>query len=415
MEAGVSGPLSGVRICDFTGQLAGAGSTRFLAAFGAEVIRIEDPVRQGRWDILRGAPPFTDDRRGIEFGTGFQNHNVNKMGITLNLRTEQGRDLLRRLVRVSDVVTENFAAGVLERLGFGYDALVALQPDIIYVSNSGFGHTGPYRRFKTWGPIVQAVSGLTFTSGLPEQPPAGWGYSYMDHTGAYIMAVAVLAALRHQRRTGEGQWVDLSCTEAGATLHGPAILDWSVNGRPGRRSGMPDSNRGQSPLMVPHNIYPSAGADCWVAIACRDDRDWVALAEATRLDCAADPDLASVAGRAAREAELDAAITAWTLPLDRFDAAARLLSAGVPAAAVTRPSERIDEDPNVAAWGLWPEVDHPAIGRVRVDGLPVHLSETDWEIDAAAPLLGQHNDVVYGDILGLSSKEIDGLRDLGVI
>jgi crotonobetainyl-CoA:carnitine CoA-transferase CaiB-like acyl-CoA transferase len=415
MAAGVSGPLSGTRICDFTGQLAGAGATRFLAAFGAEVIRIEDPVREGRWDILRGAPPFTDDRRGIEFGTGFQNHNVNKMGITLNLRTEQGRDLLRRLVRVSDVVTENFAAGVLERLGFGYDALVALRPDIIYVSNSGFGHSGPYRQFKTWGPIVQAVSGLTFTSGLPEQPPAGWGYSYMDHTGAYIMAIAVLAALRHRHRTGEGQWVDLSCTEAGATLHGPAILDWSVNGRPGRRPGMPDSNRGRSPLMIPHNIYPAAGDDCWVAIACRDDRDWVALAAESGLDCAADPDLASVAGRAAREAELDAAITEWTLPLDHFDTAARLLAVGVPAAAVTRPSERIDEDPNVAAWGLWPEVDHPAIGRVRVDGLPVHLSETDWDIDAPAPLLGEHNDMIYGGILGLRSEEIGELRDQGVI
>src|SRR6516162_6908724 len=160
MEAGVSGPLTGVRICDFSGQLAGAGATRFLAAFGAEVIRIEDPVREGRWDILRGAPPFVDDRRGIEFGTGFQNHNVSKLGITLNLRTEPGRELLRALVRVSDAVTENFAAGVLERLGFGYEALVALKPDIIYVSNSGFGQTGPYREFKTWGPIVQAVSGL---------------------------------------------------------------------------------------------------------------------------------------------------------------------------------------------------------------------------------------------------------------
>ena len=411
----MSGPLTGVRICDFSGQLAGAGATRFLAAFGAEVIRIEDPVREGRWDILRGAPPFVDDRRGIEFGTGFQNHNVSKLGITLNLRTEPGRELLRALVRVSDAVTENFAAGVLERLGFGYEALVALKPDIIYVSNSGFGQTGPYREFKTWGPIVQAVSGLTFTSGLPDQPPAGWGYSYMDHTGAYIMAIAVLAALRHHQRTGEGQWVDLSCTEAGATLHGPAVLDWSVNGRPGRRPGMPDSNHGCSPLMVPHNIYPAAGDDCWVAIACRDDRDWAALSQVAGLSCAADPDLASVTGRAAREAELDAAITAWTCPLDRFEAAARLLAVGVPASAVTRPSERIDQDPNVATWGLWPEVDHPAIGRVRVDGLPVHLSETDWLIDAPAPLLGQHNDLVFGDILGLSEEEIDRLRHQGTI
>jgi crotonobetainyl-CoA:carnitine CoA-transferase CaiB-like acyl-CoA transferase len=416
MEADVSGPLSGFRICDFTGQLAGAGATRFLAAFGAQVIRIEDPVRQGQWDILRGAPPFSDERRGIEFGSGFQNHNVNKLGITLNLRTERGRELLRSLVRVSDVVAENFAAGVLERLGFGYDNLVALRADIIYVSNSGFGQTGPYRPFKTWGPIVQAVSGLTFTSGLPDQPPAGWGYSYMDHTGAYIMAIAILAAMRHRQRTGEGQWVDLSCTEAGATLHGPAILDWSVNGRPSRRGGLPDSNHGQAPLMVPHNIYPAAGDDCWVAIACRHDRDWAALVGAAGLEkYADDPDLASVAGRTVRERELDDAISEWTKPRKHVEVAARLLAAGVPAAAVTRPSERIDQDPNVAAWGLWPEVDHPAMGRVRVDGLPVHLSETDWEIDAPAPLLGQHNDLVYGDLLGLGPTQIEGLRAQGVI
>lgn len=408
-------PLSEFRICDFTGQLAGAGSTRFLAAFGAQVIRIEDPVKRGQWDILRGSPPFKDERRGIEFGAGFQNHNVNKLGVTLNLRTERGRDLLRDLVRVSDVVTENFAAGVLERLGFGYDALVALRPDIVYVSNCGFGYSGPYRSFKTWGPIVQAVSGLTFTSGLPDQPPAGWGYSYMDHTGGYIMAIAILAALRHRQRTGEGQWVDLACTEAGATLHGPAILDWSVNGRPTRRPGMPDSNHGQAPKMVPHNIYPAAGDDCWIAIACRDDRDWAALAKLIGLKNAADSDLASVAGRARREGELDAAISEWTKQQHRFEAAAQLVAVGVPAAAVTRPSERIDHDPNVAAWGLWPEVDHPAMGRVRVDGLPVHLSETDWQIDAAAPLLGQHNDVVYGDILGLDQAEIDSLREQGVI
>ena len=157
--------LGHIRICDFTGQLAGAGATRFLAAFGAEVIRVEDPVSEGRWDILRGIPPYKDERRGNEFSGAFNNHNVEKRHITLNLRTEQGKDLLRRLVAVSDVVAENFSAGVLERWGFGYDDLTAIKPDIIYVSNSGFGHTGPYAGYKTWGPIVQAVSGLTWSSG----------------------------------------------------------------------------------------------------------------------------------------------------------------------------------------------------------------------------------------------------------
>ena len=166
------GALAQFRICDFTGQLAGAGATRWLASFGADVIRIEDPVREGRWDILRGAPPFVDERRGVDMGGAFNNHNVGKRGITLNLRTEQGKDILARLVAVSDVVAENFAKGVMERWGFGYERLKAIKPDIVYVSNCGFGHTGPYSGFKTWGPIVQAVSGLTFTNGLPEREPA---------------------------------------------------------------------------------------------------------------------------------------------------------------------------------------------------------------------------------------------------
>ena len=185
------GALSHLRICDLSGQLAGAGSTRFLAAFGAQVIRIEDPVRQGSWDIVRGAPPFVDDRRGTDMGGGFNNHNVEKLGITLNLRTERGKQLLREIVAISDVVTENFAAGVMARLGFPYDELQAIKPDIVYVSNCGFGSWGPDSAFKTWGPIVQAVSGLTFSSGLAGEPPAGWGYSYMDHMGANLMAVAI--------------------------------------------------------------------------------------------------------------------------------------------------------------------------------------------------------------------------------
>ena len=171
---------------------------------------------------------------------------------------------------MSDVVTENFSKGVLERWGFGYERLKEIKPDIIYVSNCGFGHTGPYSDFKSFGPVVQAVSGLTFTSGLPDQEPAGWGYSYMDHTGAYYHAMAILLALIHRQRTGEGQWVDLSCTDAALTLHGPALLDWTVNGRPTRREGRPDSNRNFWPPMAPHNIYPSQGDDDWVAISCRE-------------------------------------------------------------------------------------------------------------------------------------------------
>jgi crotonobetainyl-CoA:carnitine CoA-transferase CaiB-like acyl-CoA transferase len=408
--------LSQIRICDFTGQLAGAGATRFLAAFGAQVIRIEDPVRQGRWDILRGAPPFADERRGIDLGGAFNNHNVEKLGITLNLRTERGRELLAELIRRSDVVAENFAAGVLERLGFGYPRLRELRPDLIYVSNCGFGHAGPYAEWKTWGPIVQAVCGLTFSSGLPGLPPAGWGYSYMDHTGAYYMAIAILLALVHRARTGEGQWVDMACTEAGATLCGPALLDATINGRPLRRTGMPHSNRSQSPPMAPHGVYPARGEDEWIAIACRDERDWSALARVGRASgFAGDSRFSTLTGRLEHEDALDAAVASWTVGHEKFELASELQDAGVPAAAVQRPEERIDRDANTAAFGLWPEVEHTAMGKVRVDGIPVHLSETDWELARGGPCLGEHNEQVLGGVLGLSSHEIEKLRVEGVI
>ncbi|OAI44554.1 carnitine dehydratase [bacterium SCGC AG-212-C10] len=407
--------LSHLRVCDFTGQLAGAGATKFLAAFGAQVIRIEDPVMQGRWDILRGIPPYKDERRGINMGGAFNNHNVEKLGITLNLRTERGKELLRELVKVSDVVSENFAAGVMQRLGFHYEQLSAIKPDIIYVSNCGFGHTGPYVPFKTWGPIVQAMSGLTFSSGIPDQPPAGWGYSYMDHTGAYYMAMAILLALRHRNVTGEGQWVDLSCTEAATTLNGPTLLDYTVNGRPLRRAGMPDANHSYSPRMAPHNIYEAAGDDNWIAIACRNDDDWHALAGYVGEPLASDSRFATNEGRLKHEVALDALIAAWARPRDHAATAAGLLALGVPATPVRRPQERIDQEPNSEAWGLWPTVKHTEMGDVRVDGIPAHLSRTDWEIARGAPCLGEHNDYVFGEVLGLSAGEIANLRADGVL
>ncbi len=390
-----------------------------LAAFGAQVIKIEDPVTEGRWDILRGMEPFVDDRRGVEFGGGFQNHNVEKLGITLNLRTERGRELLSELVRISDVVSENFAAGVLARLGFPYERLREIRADVIYVSNCGFGHRGPYSSFKTWGPIVQSCCGLTFTSGLPDMPPAGWGYSYMDHHGGNFMAIAILAALIHRNRAGEGQWIDMSCTDAGAGLLGPVVLDYTVNGRPCRREGFPYSSRNDSPAMAPHNIYKARGDDQWFAIACRNDRDWNELVEVIGATAdgawAADVRYATLAGRLEHQDELDEHMNAWCATRNKFELQHTLLARDVPAVAVQLPEERIDFDPGTTEFGLWPWVDHPEMGRVRVDGFPYHLSETDWEIEHAAPLLGQHNDYVFGDVLGLPEREIDDLRKEGVI
>ncbi len=404
-----SDALRHVRICDLTGQLAGAGATRFLAAFGAQVIRIEDPIKQGRWDILRGAPPMLEGMQGIDGSGPFNNHNVEKLGVTINLRDSRGKELLRRLVRISDAVTENFSSGVMDHLGFGYDALRLLKPDIVYVSNSGFGKTGPYSTFKTFGPIVQACCGLTFTSGLPGLPPAGWGYSYMDHMGANLMAVAVLAGLVHRSMTGAGQWIDMSCTEAGLTLAGPELLDFTVNGRPLRRAGSPNSNRTNYPVMAPHGIFPAAGDDSWVAVACRDDSDWGRLAEVIGEEWAMSFDFKSLAGRLGAIEDLETRLSEWTSQRSRYAVQEMLRSAGVPAAQVATPEDRVELDPNTEDWGLWPTVRHAGGGNVRVDGVPVHLSETDWVIARGAPALGQHNQFVFGEVLGLDDEEISEL------
>ncbi len=409
------GALAHIRICDLSGQLAGAGATRVLASFGAQVIRIEDPVTKGLWDIVRQIGPFVGDEHGPDDGTGFINHNVEKLGITLNLRTARGKELLAELVTVSDAVTENFAAGVMERLGFGYERLRQLRPDVVYVSNCGFGQTGPYRPFKSWGPIVQAVCGLTHTSALSGREPAGWGYSYMDHTGGYVMAIGLLAALYHRRRTGEGQWIDLACIESGIAMTGPVVLDEVVNHRSLRTDGAVDSNRSTSPAMAPHGIYPCREDDAWVAIACRHDDDWAALAEVVGEPWAKDAALATLAGRLGAQDRLDGSLASWSAEQPRDDIVAAVRAAGVPAAPVKRPPERCDTDAALADWGLWPTVTHAKHGAVRVDGQPVHLSDTDWHFERAGPVLGQDNERVLSEVLGLSAAEIGRLADEGVI
>jgi benzylsuccinate CoA-transferase BbsF subunit len=292
----------------------------------------------------------------------------------------------------------------MARMGFSYDELRAIKPDIIYVSNSGFGAWGPSSSFKTWGPIVQAVCGLTFSSGLPNEPPAGWGYSYMDHMGADIMAVAILAGLIHRNRTGDGQWIDMSCTEAGTTLVGPDLLDYTVNGRPLRRPGQPDSNHSHAPRRVPHNIYPAEGDDNWGRMAAVIDEPW-----------ATDPRNDTLAERAAVQDALDARIAEWTRTRDRFAVAEALRAAGVPAAAVARPEDRIDHDPATSEWGLWPTAHHREMGDVRVDGIPVHFSETDWSITHGGPCLGEHTHQVLSELLGLDDAEIEQLAKDGVV
>ena len=406
-------PLSGIRVCDFTWIIAGPTCTRVLADFGAEVIRVEhgqsvDSVRMGR-PIVGEAPTLNN--------SGFFNYiNRNKKSMQLNVRHPMGMDIARRLVAASDIVVENFSSRVMANWGLDYPQLQELRPDIIYCSISGFGHFGRDMDFTTWGPTAQALSGLTYTSGLPGKPPAGWGYSYMDHTAGYQAACAIMMALHHRNRTGEGQHIDMSQVEGGIVLNGPAILDYSVNGRKWRREGMPPGNRAWQPLVAPHNTYPCAGEDRWVAIDGMSDAEWQALVRAMdEPPWASDAKWSTHEGRLANEDELDERIGEWTSELTDYEAMELLQAAGVRAGVCQKASDRFENDPQLRSRGWWHQLEHPEIGTCDYDGIVPQLSLTPGEMRTASPMLGADTHAVLREVLGMSEDEIAEQEAMGVL
>ena len=406
-------PLSGIRVCDLTWIIAGPTATRVLADFGAEVIRVEheqaaDSIRFGR-PIVGDAPTLNN--------SGFFNYfNRNKKSILLNARHPDGMELLKQLIAQSDVVVENFSSGVLESWGLDYEALKAIRPGIIYCSISGFGHSGRDKAFTTWGPTAQALSGLTFMSGLPGEPPAGWGYSYMDHTAGYYGAMAIMMALHHRNRTGEGQYVDLSQVEDGIILGGPAVLDYTVNGRPWRREGLPPGNHAWEPAVAPHNTYPCAGEDRWLALAVMNDAEWQALIQAMDEPAwAVDEKFATNAGRLANQDELDEQIAGWTRGCDDYELMAVLQAAGVRAAVCQKPSDRVENDPQLKARDWWQRLPHAELGDCEYDGVAPRLSVTAGALRTASPLLGEHTFEVLRDVLQLTDEQISQYANAGVL
>lgn len=405
-------PLAGLRVCDLTWIIAGPTCTRVLADFGAEVIRVE---HQQAVDAIRLGRPIVGDGPNLNNSGFFNYFNRNKKSILLNVRHPEGFEVLKRLIAASDVVVENFSSRVMESWGLGYEELRAIRPDIIYCSLSGFGHGGRDRDYTTWGPTAQALSGLTMMSGLPGKPPAGWGYSYMDHTAGYLAATAVMMALYHRNRSGEGQHIDLSQVEAGIVLAGTAILDYSVNGRSWRREGMPPGNRAWEPAVAPHNTYPCAGEDRWIAIAVMDDGEWTALVEAMGSpEWAAEERFATNAGRLANQDELDERIGLWTTELTDYEAMQILQAVGVRAGVCQHASDKLERDPQLAARGWWHRLPHGELGESVFDGVVPVLSRTPGSLRSASPLLGEHTREVMVDVLGMSEKEYAGYEAAGV-
>jgi crotonobetainyl-CoA:carnitine CoA-transferase CaiB-like acyl-CoA transferase len=420
-------PLHGVRILDFTWFLASAGGTRFLAAFGAESIKVElkshPDTRMAAMAPVGGRAArdeATGPLKGVtdpDMGGQFNNKNPGKRGISLNVRHPKGLEIARRLVAISDVVAEGFSPGVLDSWGLGYDAMRAIRPDIIYVQQSGMGAKGTYGRFRTVGPIANSFSGLSEMSGLPEPAmPAGWGYSYLDWMGAYSFALAILTALFHRARTGEGQWVDASQSEVGLMISGTTILDWSANGRIWSRYG----NRSPYKPAAPHNVYRCAGDDRWLTIACFTEPEWQALTEvAGHPEWMNDARFKDLAARLRHQEALDALVGGWTKSRDAYETMFALQRAGVAAGVCQTAGDRCEHDPQLAALSWLTEVTGTKIGRWPIAEVPVKLSESPayigGRIDRGAPCYGEDNQYVYGELLGMSSDEIKALADEGVI
>ena len=244
-------------------------------------------------------------------GGQFNNKNAGKRGISLNIRHPKGLQIAKDLVRICDVVAEGFSPGVLQRLGLGYDVLKSIRPDIIYIQQSGMGSHGLYGRMRTVGPVAAAFAGQGDMSGLPDPAmPVGWGYSYLDWMGAYGYALAILGALYHRDRTGQGQWIDASQCESGLFLTGTTILDWSANDRVWARYG----NRSPYKPAAPHGAYRCAGTDRWIAIACFTEAEWRALAHVAGQGAwLEDRRFATLADRLAHQNALDAAVESWTV------------------------------------------------------------------------------------------------------
>ncbi len=419
--------LDGIRVLDFTWFLASAGGTRFLAALGAECIKVEwaahpdtrlgvmAPVggREARRTARAPLPGVNDP----DMGGQFNNKNAGKRGISLNVRHPQGLAIARQLVGLSDIVAEGFSPGVMDSWGLGWPTLQSLKPDIIYAQQSGMGGFGSYGRFRALGPVAAALAGTAEMSGLAEPAmPAGWGYSYLDWIGAYSFAVAMLSALTYRDRTGRGQHIDASQTETGIFIAGPPILDASANERSWRRFG----NRSPYQPAAPHGAYRCAGTDRWLAIACFDETAWQALARlAGRADWLEDPRFATLADRLLHQDELDAAVTEWTQNQGGYELMHALQGAGVAAGVCQDAADRVDDDPQLAALEWLTEVTGTKIGTWPVAETPVKLSETPTHIggptDRGAPCYGEDNEYVLGDLLGYTTGQIKQFAEDHVI
>jgi crotonobetainyl-CoA:carnitine CoA-transferase CaiB-like acyl-CoA transferase len=404
-------PLAGLKVLDLSWVVAGPVIGRALADFGATVVRVESSTRV---ETARFMPPFHGGVAHPENSALYGTCNAGKLGVTLDLGSAAGRAVARDLADWADVVVESFSPGLLARWGLDHPTLSADRDDLVMLSTSINGQTGPMAALAGFGNVGAALSGFQAVVGWPDRPPLGPYGPYTDYVGPRFSLAVLLAALDERRRTGRGCYIDVSQVEAGVFFQSAEIADNAATGRVAERIGNADRE------FAPHGVYPApadepGGADRFVAVAVTTDEQWRALATAIgRPDLRDDPDLAGAPGRRARAAELDAALTDWTLGRPAADAERELQAVGVPAH-VSASSRDFCTDPQLRHRGHLVELAHPLHGTTTVEGPRYLLSETPGRVARAAPTFGQHNRHVLVDLLGYPVERFEELTAAGVL
>ncbi|MGH7814202.1 MAG: CaiB/BaiF CoA transferase family protein [Candidatus Binataceae bacterium] len=409
-------PLEGLRVCDFSWVWAGPYCTLQLAHLGAEVIRIETQTRPC---VTRMLPPWPGGVfNGLNKSGYYNQYNQGKKSIALNFKHPEAREAAWRLVKQSDIVVNNFAAGVIDRLGFGYEAVRKARPDVIMITMSGYGDTGPYKDYIAYGPVQVPLSGLSAMTGFPGMRPMHAGLSYADPNAGIHGAFAIMAALFHRAKTGEGQYIDMSQWECAMDLLAEGILEYTMNGREPERIGNRD------PQMAPHGIFKCLDLpekileqtiDQFVSIVCVDDAEWSRLARAIgKPELAAGARFATFAARKKNEDALDAIIAGWTKDKRVAEVVAQLQASGVSATACAD-NKYLDEEPHLNQRNYFVELNHPEVGVRKHCGIPWRMSATPCEVKSPAPLLGQHTDEVLTNLLGYTAEEVATMRSKGAL
>ena len=409
-------PLEGIRVLDSTYVFALPYTGALLADMGAEVIKIEGPSRP---DVTRTgglAGTFPDNEPGDDWWNRSSTYNLinrGKLSLTMDLTSERARELFKELVSISDVVMENYTPRVMRNWGLDYASLRQVKPDIIVVSNTGYGHgDGPFSGHPAQATTQEATHGLCWVTGYADGPPAKAGASYVDFISTWSALLAIGGALRHRNRTGTGQWIDLGMYQGGAMCISEYLMDYMVNGRMGTRIG----NR--HPHRAPQGCYPARGDDRWVVLSVGDEGQWEALCGVMgRPELASDPMYATTHARIVHHDDLDEVVGSWTRTLDRYDVMAALQAEGIPSAPVLDGRDT-HLDPHFRARGFLENVTFPGdrgIGTRPLMGPPYKFSKTRLSIKGPAPAFGEHNSWALNELLGVSESEYADLFEGGII